>query len=549
MLLSPIEKVPKCHSIHSHASRQSRRCIRIYRDRTIWDEKLKSDIDTVSFRTRSPTFGQHGMVATSQIYATQVGVDVLKKGGSAVDAAIAANAMLSLTEPYMCGPGGDLFALVWDPQSCSLAGLNASGRSPRGLSFASLLSAIGDAATIPARGPLALSVPGAVDGWCALHERYGKLPLSDVFAPAIDHARAGVPIGLRTAQTWAHAAGNILDDPVLAGLTEAFSETFLIDGVAPRAGQIFRNPELAETFETIGRGGREAFYEGFPADQIITCQAAAGGFLSLEDLRSSHFDWVTPLTTSYRGYDVYELPPNGQGICVLQMLNLLEDYPLRELGPYSADYWHAFIEAKKLSFEDRARYYADPAFSDIPATALIDKSYADARRVLIDPKSAGADYAYGNVSIAGGDTTYLTVADSAGMMVSLIQSIFTAFGAGLVPSAVGFGLQSRSAGFSLEIGHPNVYAPAKRPFHTIIPAFVLQDGRPWLSTGVMGADMQPQGQVQVLINMIDFDLDPQAAGDAPRMRHYGGRQPNGVRLDGLGVVRYEAAIRPALVAE
>lgn len=489
------------------------------------------------------------MVATSQMQATQVGVDILKQGGSAVDAAIAANAMLSLGEPHMCGPGGDLFAIVWDPREQQLTGLNASGRSPRGLPYDVLQAAVGETGRVPGRGPLALTVPGAVDGWCALHERHGRLPLAEVFAPSVHHARNGVPIGLRTAEMWSHAACNLLADPVLQDLTTTFSETFLIDGEPPRPGQTFRNPGLADTFEAIGSGGRKAFYAGDRGAAVVDYQKSMGGFLDSEDLYAGHCDWVQPLTTNYRGYDVCELPPNGQGMCVLQILNVLEGYPLAEFGPNSADYWHAFIEAKKLSFEDRARYFADPAFSEIPVAGLIEKSYAATRRALIAPAAAGTDYRYGEVVVPGADTTYLTAADGDGMMVSLIQSIFSPFGAGLVPPGMGFGLQCRGAGFSLEAGHPNVYAPGKRPFHTIIPAFVMKDAQPWLSFGVMGADMQPQGQVQVLVNMIDFGMDPQAAGDAPRMRHFGGSQPNGERLDGLGVVQYETGIAAAVIAE
>ena len=510
--------------------------------------KLKLDGEPM-IRSRSPSYGRNGMVATSQTIASQVGVDILKQGGSAVDAAIAANAMLSLAEPYMCGPGGDLFAIVWDPKAKELAGINASGRSAAGFSYDALSAALGDSTIIAGRGPLSVTVPGAVDGWCALHERYGRLPLAEIFAPVIFHAREGVPIALRTAEMWAQSAQAINDDPALDGLTSPFNEAFLINRVAPRAGQTYRNPDLANTFETIARGGRSAFYEGVLAARIVEYLQLLGTSFSLADFAVSHCDWVSPLTTSYRGYDVFELPPNGQGISVLQMLNVLEGYPLSDFGSNSPDYWHAFIEAKKLSYEDRARYYADPAFAAVPAAELVAKSYADERRALIDDQAAGTNYAHGDVAIAGSDTTYLTSADSDGMMVSLIQSTFSPFGAGLVPPESGFSLQCRGSGFTLEAGHPNVYAPEKRPFHTIIPAFVLKDGKPWLSFGVMGADMQPQGQVQILVNMIDFGMDPQAAADAPRMRHYGGSQPNGARLDGLGRVEYEAGIGQAVLDE
>jgi len=500
-------------------------------------------------RSRSPSFGRNGMVATSQVLASQAGVAILQQGGSAVDAAIAANAVLSLTEPHMCGPGGDLFAIVWDPETARLHGLNASGRAPQGLSYEALLTAAGESGIIPGRGPLSLSTPGAVDGWCALHERFGRLDLAAVFAPAIAHARAGVPIGSRTAEMWAQAARNIIESPMMAGLDGPFRDTFLRDGRAPGAGEIHVNPGLADTYAALARDGRAAFYGGALGDLIADFVRECGGYIDAADLARTRCNWVEPLAATYRGFEVFELPPNGQGISVLQILNILESFPLRDFGAGSADYWHAFIEAKKLAFEDRARYYADPDFAAVPSAELIGKDYAAARRALIEPGRAGTDYTFGEVAIQSGDTTYLCAADGNGMMVSLIQSIFAPFGSGLVPPGLGFGLQCRGAGFSLQAGHPNVYVPGKRPFHTIIPAFVLKDGQPWMSFGVMGADMQPQGQVQVLVNMIDFGMDPQAAADAPRLRHFGGSQPNGERLDGLGVVQYEAGLAGSVVDE
>jgi len=498
-------------------------------------------------RSRSPGYGRKGMVATSQTLATQTGLAVLQRGGSAVDAAIAANAVLSLAEPHMCGPGGDLFAIVWDPAQQSLHGLNASGRAPRELSYATLRDTVGAAGVIPGRGPLAVTSPGAVDGWCTLHERFGRLDLDDVFAPVINYARNGVPIGSRTADMWAAAAAGILGDPQLDGFTASFADTFVREGRAPVAGETHVNPGLADTYALIAQRGRDGFYNGRFAEQLSACVRAAGGFLGTDDLAATRCDWVEPITTNYRGYDVFELPPNGQGMTVLQILNILETYSTDELYRDPSNYWHAFIEAKKLAFEDRARYYADPAAAEVPVATLAGKAYAAERRRLIDDASAGANYTHGDVAIRSGDTTYLCVADSSGMMVSLIQSIFSPFGAGLVPPGCGFALQCRGAGFTLDPARPNVYAPGKRPFHTIIPGFVMRDGRPWLSFGVMGADMQPQGQVQVLANMIDRGMDPQAAGDAPRLRHVGGAQPNGERLDGLGVVQYEAGIAPATI--
>ena len=489
------------------------------------------------------------MVATSQTCATQVGVETLKAGGSAVDAAIAANAMLSLAEPHMCGPGGDLFAIVWDPREWKLHGLNASGRSPAAQTLAMLRQRLGEERTMPGRGPLAVTSPGAVDGWCVLHERFGRLPFAKLFEPVSRAARLGVPIGSRTAEMWSQAAHDLLEDPVLDGVTDEFRQTFLIEHNSPLAGQVFHNPNLANTYERIASDGRKGFYEGEFAADFIANLAALGVAFSAADLARSHADWVAPLTTTYRGFDVHELPPNGQGICVLQMLNILESFPLQDFGLASPDYWHAFIEAKKLSFEDRARYFADPQFADVPAAALCSKDYANQRRAEIDPQAAGGAYSYGHVQVPGSDTTYLCAADGDGMMVSLIQSIFSPFGSGLVVPGTGFALQCRGAGFNLDPRHPNHYAPAKRPFHTIIPGFVTRDGKPCLSFGVMGADMQPQGQVQTLVNQIDFGLDLQAAGDAPRMRHFGGSQPNGLTLDAIGTVHYEAQMPAALIEE
>lgn len=498
---------------------------------------------------RSPSYGANGMVATSQVLASQTGIEILQRGGSAVDAAIAANAMLSLTEPHMCGPGGDLFAIVWDPKTSQLHGLNASGRAPLELDLATLKNSLDGAVSIPGRGALSLSTPGAVDGWCTLHERFGRLELNETFAPVVKHATDGVPIGSRTAQYWALAAQGVIDDPRLKGLTESFQATYLGNGSAPVAGEIRNNPGLAQTYRLIGSQGRAGFYAGELAEQIVSCAKGAGGFLSAADLTATKADWVAPISSSYRGYDIFELPPNGQGMSVLQILNVLEDYPLDDPSFDRASYWHAFIEAKKLAFEDRARFYADPQTYAAPVEELISNDYASKRGALIDANKARGDFSHGDVTIRSGDTTYLTASDSDGMMVSLIQSIFAPFGSGLVPDGAGFGLQCRNAGFSLDADHPNAYAPGKRPFHTIIPGFVLRDGKPWMSFGVMGADMQPQGQVQVLVNMIDRGLDPQAAGDAPRLRHVGGSQPNGEKLDGLGIVQYEHGIDTNIVRE
>lgn len=489
------------------------------------------------------------MVATSQTLATQAGVDILKRGGSAVDAAIAANAMLALTEPHMCGPGGDLFAIVWDPAQAELVGLNGSGRGALGLSLDDMREAIGPGNVVPSAGPLAVTVPGAIDGWCHLHERFGRLSLPELMAPTVNYAREGVAIGPRTAQWWGVAIDQLLQEPLLAGRQDGLRRVFAPGGHPPGPGECFRNPALADTLEQIGNDGRKSFYEGPIGEALVSYLKSVGSWLETSDLSEHRSEWVTPLSARYRGFDVFELPPNGSGANVLQMLKILEHYPAADLGRASPDYWHAFIEAKKLAFEDRARFYADPEFAELPMDHLIGDAYAAERQALIDPDRAGDAFTHGDVVIKGSDTTYLTAADRDGMMVSLIQSIFNPFGSGLACPELGFGVHSRAAGFSLESGHPNLYAPGKRPFHTILPAFVMRDGDPWMSFGVMGADMQPQGQVQILSNLIDFGMDVQAAGDAPRMRHFGGSLPNGAGAQGAGFVHYEDGFAPDLIAE
>ena len=499
--------------------------------------------------TPGVSLGVNGMAATSQTLATQVAVDTLKRGGSAVDAAIAANAMLSLTEPHMCGPGGDLFAIVWDPQDNELVGLNASGQSPINLSLDTMLAETRGEGIVPERGPLAVTVPGAVGGWCALHDRYGRLPLSELFETTVRYANDGFAVGYRAAHWWSQAANEISQEYRLSDLADGFRQTYLVNERAPQGADRFRNPIFAETLERIGAGGRDAFYAGEMAEELIDCVQRCGGWLTLEDLQSNQPEWIDPISANYRGYDVIELPPNGCGMTVLQLLNILEHYPIVEFGFSSPDYWHALIEAKKLVFEDRARFYADPSYAEFPIEKLLEESYTRQRLAGIDPVTAASKFSYGEVSIKGTDTTYLTVADKDGMMVSLIQSIFQAFGTGIVPPNLGFALQGRGAGFTLEANHPNLYAPGKQPFHTIVPAFVMQDGQPWMSFGVMGADMQPQGQAQILVNMIDFGTDPQTACAMPRMRHFGGTQPSGLRIEGAGYVHYEPGFPSSLIDE
>lgn len=476
-----------------------------------------------AFATRSEVIATHGMAATSQPLVTQIALDVLKAGGSAVDAAIAADAALGLMEPTGSGIGGDLFAIVWDPKTQKLYGLNASGRSPKSLTLAEFQKR--GLTHIPPRGPLPVSVPGCVDGWFELHARFGKLPMKKVLAPAIGYARDGFPMTELIAYYWDRTV------PLMAQYP-GFLEQFTHDGRAPRKGEIWKNPNLANTLEIVAKGGRDAFYRGDIARTIAAYFKAQGGYLSFDDLAAHRSEWVEPMSTNYRGYDVWELPPNSQGLTALQMLNLLEGYDLKAMGFGSAEHLHTFIETKKLAFEDRARYYADPAFAKLPLAGLISKDYARERRRLVGPKAAKR-FDAGNPALYQGDTVYLTTADRSGMMVSLIQSNYRGMGSGMAPPGLGFILQDRGEMFSLKEGEANTYAPGKRPFQTIIPAFVTKDGKPWLSFGVMGGDMQPQGHVEILTNLIDFGMNLQEAGDAPRIYHTGSSEPTGeVMADG-----------------
>ncbi len=488
------------------------------------------------------------MVASSQRLASRVGAELLEQGGTAVDAAIAVNAMLSLIEPHMCGPGGDLFALVWDPVDKRLHGLNASGRAAGNQDFAGLMAKLGTATAISPYSPSSVTTAGAVAGWSALHQRFGKLSLKEIFAPVIAHATQGVTIGPVTANWWQHSAIEVAAAPQLSRKTRGFDAIFLPRQRAPLAGETFNNPALAQTYRSLAANGFDDFYRGRLAASSLAFFDTAGVPIESDDLASCVAQWVEPLTTNYRGYDVVELPPNGQGLSVLQILNMLETFPLDDVEAGGADYWHWFLEAKKLAFEDRAKYFADPDFSDVPVAGLALKAYAHQRADTITAQ-ANQRPTPGEPGLSQGDTTYLTVADSSGMMVSLIQSIFTGFGSGLVAPELGFAWQSRGAGFSLDQSHANVYAAGKRPFHTIIPAFVMRDDEPLMSFGVMGADMQPQGQVQVLANLFDFGMNVQAAGDAPRLRHDSPTSPVLGGHSGAGIVWYEDGIPAAVVAE
>ena len=471
------------------------------------------------FATRSEVYAPHAIAATSHPLATQVALDVMKAGGSAVDAAIAANAALGLMEPTGSGIGGDLFALVWDPKSGTLHGYNGSGRSPKSLTLAEF--ARRGLTEIPSHGPLPVTVPGAVDGWFALHARFGRRTMAQNLAPAIRYAREGHPVHEVIAYYWDRSVPRLSQYP-------GFKEQFTIDGRAPRKGELWKNPNLADTLQKIADGGRDAFYKGDIARTIDAYFKANGGFLSYEDMAAHHGEWVEPVSTNYRGYDVWELPPNGQGIAALQMLNVLEGYDFSKIPFGSPEHVHLLVEAKKLAFADRARWYADPAFHPAPVARLISKPYARERARLISPDKVLREVQPGTPKeLDEGDTIYLTVADQDGMMVSLIQSNYRGMGSGMAPPGLGFILQDRGEQFVLKEGHPNSFEPGKRPFHTIIPAFVTRGGRPWLSFGVMGGAMQPQGHVQVLLNLIDFGMNLQEAGDAPRIQHDGSTEPAG----------------------
>ncbi len=484
-----------------------------------------------TFSTRSEVIAQHGMACTSQPLATQVALDILKAGGNAIDAAIAANAMLGLVEPISNGIGGDLFAIVWDAKTKKLYGLNASGRSPRSLSLEYFKENGYD--KIPSYGPLPVSVPGCVDGWFELNKKFGSMEMEQILGPTIKYATEGFPVTEVIAYYWAGNARALSRFPNVA-------EVYMPDGRPPAKGEIFKNPYLAETLNKIAEGGRDAFYKGDIARTIGTFMEDQGGFLSYEDMAAHESEWVDPVTTNYRGYDIWELPPNGQGIAALQILNILEGFDIGAMGFGSAEYIHHFVEAKKLAFEDRAKYYADPDFQDIPVEQLISKKYANGRRTLINPSRSSRQLEPG--IIEQGNTIYMTVADGDGNMVSLIQSNYRGMGSGMCPPGLGFILQDRGELFSLEEGHYNVLEPGKRPFHTIIPAFITRDGKPYMSFGVMGGAMQPQGHAQIVVNLVDFGMNLQEAGDAPRIRHGGSSQPTGEVMTDGGIVFLESGI-------
>ena len=485
-------------------------------------------ITGLPFATRSEVIGQNGMAATSHPLATQTAIDVLKSGGNAIDAAIAANAVLGLVEPTGCGIGGDLFAIVWDEKTNQLYGLNSSGPASKKMSIDYVKQQGFE--KIPAYGALPVTVPGAVAGWSALHDKFGQLPFENLFNNAIDYANNGFPVTELIAY-YLERSSSVFKD------YENFSSVWMPSGATPKKGEIFKNPLLAKTYQAIAKTNGQSFYEGSTAAEIIKILNKNGNPMSLSDLGNFSPEWVEPVSTNYRGYDVWELPPNGQGIAALQILNILENYDIRKMGFDSAEYVHLFVEAKKLAFEDRAKYYADSNFSSIPTTKLISKEYALERNKLINMNNAAKRF---DAGLEDGDTIYLTVADKYGNMVSLIQSNYRGMGSGIVPDNSGFMLQDRGEMFSMDPNHKNSLIGGKRPFHTIIPAFITKDNEPYISFGLMGGAMQPQGHAQIVINLIDFDMNLQEAGDAPRIRHMGSSEPTGEVMEDGGYLTLES---------
>lgn len=482
-----------------------------------------------NFATRSEVIARNGMVASSHPLATQIGLDILKNGGTAVDAAIGVNAALGLMEPTGSGIGGDLFAIVWDSKSKKLYGINASGRSPKSLTIDHFKK--NKIESIPSSGPLPVSVPGCVDGWFELHSKFGKMPMDEILAPSIKYAEEGFPVTELIAYYLKGSVSRYMKQ------FPNVKETYTNNGKVPEKGDIFKNPFLADTYRKIGKEGRDVFYKGEIASIMTNFIKEQGGFLSMDDMKNHTSTWVNPISTNYRGYDIWELPPNGQGLAALQMLNIIEGFDFKDIPFGSAKHLHIVNEAKKLVYEDRAEYYADTEFVDVPVDKLLSKDYSEKRRELINLERAG-EFKAGKVDHSG--TVYLTVADKDGNMISLIQSNYRGMGSGMVPPQLGFMLQNRGELFNLEEGRPNSYAPGKRPFHTIIPAFVTKDEVPYLSFGVMGGDFQPQGHVQIIMNLIDFGMGLQEAGDAPRYEHIGSTSLTGELAEGRGEILVES---------
>lgn len=490
--------------------------------------------DRISGKTwagRSEVIAQNGMVCTSHPLSTQAGIEILRAGGNAIDAAIAANAMEGVVEPHVNGIGGDIFAIVWDNKTKKLYGLNGSGRSPYSLTLAEFKKR--GLTHISSTGPLPVSVPGCVDGWFELHKKFGSMPMERILSHAIQYARNGFPVH-------DELAGSLRAIPRIYGQYPNVKEHYYPNGEVPKKGDIFKNPNLANTLEKIAKGGRDVFYKGEIARTIDAFFKKVGGYLSYNDLADHTSTWVEPVSTNYRGYDVWELPPNGQGIAALQMLNILEGYDFSKIPWGSPEHIHLFVEAKKIVFEDRAKFYSDMDFVKIPVRSLISKEYADERRKLINPDRALSRIDAGNPALKDGDTIYLTVADKDGNMVSLIQSNYRGFGSGMMADGLGFMFQDRGELYSLTEGQNNTYAPHKRPFHTIIPAFMTKDGQPIMSFGVMGGGYQPLGHVEIVMDVVDFGMNVQEAGDAPRIDHDGSSEPTGEKMEGSGTVMLES---------
>jgi gamma-glutamyltranspeptidase/glutathione hydrolase len=511
--------------------------------------------------TRSPVIAQHGVAATEQPLASAAAIEILKKGGSAVDAAIAANAVIGVMQPVLNGIGGDFFAIVWDPATHQLYGYNGSGPAARSRTLEKMRAEVEAAYRkadlrptnhIPSVGSLSVTVPGAVDGWFALHEKFGKLPMTDDLAPAIGYARDGFPVTELIATYWkANMAAFERRSRLIEELDNA-RHTYLVTddhgGHTPEQGEIFKNPDLAHTLTILAKGGRDVFYKGEIARAIDAYFKRVGGDLGYSDFADFHGEWVVPQSVNYHGYDVYELPPNGQGFAVPEMLQILKNFDLKKMGIGSADALTTLIEAKRLAYEDLAKFYADPKFARVPMKGLISEAYGAERAKEINPARVNPEIGPGNPQLFNGDTIYLTTADRDGMMVSLIQSNYRGMGSGLVPDHLGFMFQDRGELFSLDANAANAYAPGKRPFHTIIPGFVMKDGQPFMSFGLMGGDMQCQGHAQILTDIIDFGLNIQEAGDAARWRHYGNAEPTGEASTGIDAVEMESGFDPAVKA-
>ena len=479
-------------------------------------------ITGLEFASRSEVIATNGMAATSHPLATQTAISILKNGGNAIDAAIAANAVLGLVEPTGCGIGGDLFAIIWSADEKKLFGLNSSGPAPKNISINKLKQK--GLEKIPPYGPLPVTVPGAVAGWVSIHKKFGLLEFNKLFNDAINYAENGFPVTELVSYYLERSSEIFAAYP-------NFKDVWMPNGKTPKKGEIFINKNLAENYKEIANTYGKSFYSGKIAENIVNTVNAQGGFFSMSDLNSFEPEWINPVSTNYRGYDVWELPPNGQGIAALQILNILERFDIESMGFGTSEYIHLFTEAKKVVYEDRAKYYADTNFSDIPVEKLISKEYAKERSKLINLKKSSKSFNPGNLE--NGDTIYLTVADSFGNMVSLIQSNYRGMGSGVVPDNTGFMLQDRGEMFSLDPNHMNSLMPGKRPFHTIIPAFVTKNDKPFISFGLMGGAMQPQGHAQIIVNLVDFKMNLQEAGDAPRIRHVGSSQPTGEKmLDG-----------------